>query len=38
MLQTKGLVKVYDGRAVVNGVDIHVREGEIVGLLGPNGA
>ena len=38
LLQTKGLVKVYDGRAVVNGVDIHVREGEIVGLLGPNGA
>jgi lipopolysaccharide export system ATP-binding protein len=32
------LVKKYGGRAVVNGVDIHVREGEIVGLLGPNGA
>ncbi|MGD9748673.1 MAG: ATP-binding cassette domain-containing protein, partial [Verrucomicrobiales bacterium] len=38
LLSTRGLVKVYDGRAVVNGVDIYVRPGEIVGLLGPNGA
>jgi lipopolysaccharide export system ATP-binding protein len=38
MLETKGLLKVYGGRAVVNGVDINCRKGEIVGLLGPNGA
>ncbi len=38
LLQTHGLVKIYDGRPVVNGVDINVRPGEIVGLLGPNGA
>lgn len=38
LLNTKGLVKVYDGKTVVNGVDIGVRRGEIVGLLGPNGA
>ncbi len=38
LLSTHGLKKVYDGRAVVNGVDITVRPGEIVGLLGPNGA
>lgn len=38
LLATRGLVKIYDGRTVVNGVDIHVRPGEIVGLLGPNGA
>lgn len=38
LLQTRGLVKVYDGRTVVNGVDINVRPGEVVGLLGPNGA
>ncbi len=38
LLHTEGLKKVYDGRAVVNGVDIEVKEGEIVGLLGPNGA
>ena len=38
LLHTEGLKKVYDGRAVVNGVDIEVKKGEIVGLLGPNGA
>jgi ABC-type (unclassified) transport system, ATPase component len=38
ILQTEKLVKIYGGRAVVNGVDIHVRQGEVVGLLGPNGA
>ena len=38
ILKTEGLVKIYNGRSVVNGVDIHVRPGEIVGLLGPNGA
>ncbi len=32
------LVKSYNGRRVVNGVDIAVSAGEIVGLLGPNGA
>ncbi len=38
VLQTEELVKIYDGRSVVNGVNINVRAGEIVGLLGPNGA
>jgi lipopolysaccharide export system ATP-binding protein len=38
LLHTHELRKVYDGRAVVDGVDINVRAGEIVGLLGPNGA
>ncbi|MDF1861676.1 MAG: LPS export ABC transporter ATP-binding protein [Verrucomicrobiales bacterium] len=38
LMQTHGLVKIYDGRTVVKGVDINVRKGEIVGLLGPNGA
>jgi len=37
-LETKGLAKTYNGRAVVKGVDITVKRGEIVGLLGPNGA
>ena len=36
--QTERLVKGYNGRPVVDGVDIRVRRGEIVGLLGPNGA
>jgi len=38
ILVTEKLVKIYDGRAVVNGIDITLRPGEIVGLLGPNGA
>ena len=38
VLRTDKLVKIYDGRSVVNGVDINCRKGEIVGLLGPNGA
>ncbi len=38
ILRTDKLVKIYDGRRVVNGVDINCRKGEIVGLLGPNGA
>ena len=38
LLETKGLVKAYHGRKVVNDVNLTVKSGEIVGLLGPNGA
>lgn len=37
-LEAKDLIKVYGKRPVVNGVSLHVSQGEIVGLLGPNGA
>lgn len=37
-LATRGLHKVYRGRAVVEDVSLNVEPGEIVGLLGPNGA
>lgn len=37
-IRTEGLVKTFGSRTVVNGVDIHVTAGEIVGFLGPNGA
>lgn len=37
-LHTQDICKAYRGRAVVNGVNVEVRQGEIVGLLGPNGA
>jgi lipopolysaccharide export system ATP-binding protein len=37
-LKAKDLRKVYRGRAVVDGVDLDLKQGEIVGLLGPNGA
>ncbi|MBR3506031.1 MAG: hypothetical protein IKO02_03165, partial [Lentisphaeria bacterium] len=35
LLETKGLVKAYHGRKVVNDVNLTVKSGEIVGLLGP---
>jgi lipopolysaccharide export system ATP-binding protein len=34
----QNLVKIYNGRKVVDGVSFDIRKGEIVGLLGPNGA
>jgi lipooligosaccharide transport system ATP-binding protein len=37
-LTTRGLRKSYDGREVVAGVDLDLRQGECFGLLGPNGA
>jgi lipopolysaccharide export system ATP-binding protein len=38
VLTATGLRKVYRRRAVVDGVDLELRQGEVVGLLGPNGA
>lgn len=38
MIDIKGIKKQYKGRTVVNGIDLVVKQGEIVGLLGPNGA
>lgn len=37
-LWTSGLQKNYGGRQVVNGVDLSIDAGMVVGLLGPNGA
>jgi lipopolysaccharide export system ATP-binding protein len=37
-LQAQSLVKTYNGRKVVNHVDLTINRGEVVGLLGPNGA
>jgi lipopolysaccharide export system ATP-binding protein len=37
-LLAKELVKTYNGRRVVNKVDLSIKRGEVVGLLGPNGA
>jgi len=37
-LVAEDLVKRYRGRAVVNGVSLHLNQGEVIGLLGPNGA
>ncbi len=37
-LATDEIGKSYRGRRVVNGVSLHITQGEVVGLLGPNGA
>lgn len=37
-LTAEGLVKHYHHKPVVDGISMHVDEGEVVGLLGPNGA
>ena len=38
VLKAEGVTKSYNGRRVVNGVNLEVQGGEVVGLLGPNGA
>lgn len=37
-VEVRGLVKTYNGRAVVDGLTFSVRAGEVFALLGPNGA
>jgi len=38
IVKTNNLTKVYNGREVVVGVNMHIKKGEIYGFLGPNGA
>jgi len=38
VVETRGLVKRYDGQLAVDGVDLVIGPGEIFGLVGPNGA
>ncbi|MCZ6625792.1 MAG: LPS export ABC transporter ATP-binding protein [Deltaproteobacteria bacterium] len=38
VLKSEGVTKSYNGRRVVNGVNLEINGGEVVGLLGPNGA
>ena len=38
MIETTGLSKSFDGRMVVDQVNLQVRNREIFGLIGPNGA
>ncbi len=37
MLQLTSVTKTFGGLTAVNAVSLHVPEGEIVGLIGPNG-
>jgi lipopolysaccharide export system ATP-binding protein len=38
ILEVRNLKKSFKSRTVVNGISIHIKNGECVGLLGPNGA
>ena len=38
VIETKQLTKVYGDQTAVNAVDLHVKKGQIYGLLGRNGA
>ncbi len=38
LLEVKNLSKAYGVKKVVNGLKLHINEGEILGFLGPNGA
>ncbi len=38
MIETSGLTKKYENKAVVNNLDLKVNDSEIFGFLGPNGA
>lgn len=38
MLETKGIVKKYGKRVVLNGINVKVPKGAVYGLIGPNGA
>ncbi len=37
-IEVEGLIKRYGDRVAVDGIDLHVADGEIVAFLGPNGA
>lgn len=38
LITAKGLCKSFRGREVVKGLDLEIKEGEVVALIGPNGA
>ncbi len=37
-VRTRGLTKVYEGRPVVDGIELALPAGRITGFVGPNGA
>lgn len=38
VIDVSGVTKIFDGKTVVNAIDLQVRRGEIYGFLGPNGS
>jgi len=37
-IDVRGMTKIFNGKTVVNGMDLQMRRGEICGFLGPNGS
>ena len=37
-IKAKGIIKSYDNNHALNGIDLEVRSGQVLGLIGPNGA
>jgi len=37
-IEAKGLRKTYGASVALDGIDLHIGEGRIVGMIGPNGA
>lgn len=38
LIEAAGLVNAFGGRTVVNGVDVTIRQGEVIAIIGANGA
>ena len=38
IIDIKNLTKVYGSKAALSGVELHIKKGQIVGLMGPNGS
>lgn len=38
LLEARGLVKQFGGVAAIDGLDLHIQSGEILGVIGPNGS
>jgi len=38
MLEVKDLAKHFGGIRALDGVDVHLEKGELVGMIGPNGS
>ena len=38
IVEVKGLTKTYNNKRALNGIDLNIEEGRVVGILGPNGS
>ena len=38
IVEIKGLTKTYGNKRALNGIDLNIQKGRVVGILGPNGS